>query len=89
MHLPVYRLSRPLFPCCRQVAASALCRGGRIGPRRLTANVETEACHRDRQLRHHSRQHGVPGPGTGSSAQIGISQGQRFGGKRSVRINIW
>jgi len=66
-------LSRGLVHCCRQVAAGALCRGGRVSPGGLADNVEAEASRRDGQLRHHTSQHGVSRTGSSRVAQAGLS----------------
>ena len=77
-------LSKALIPSCRQVAAGALCRGGRICAGGIAGNVETEASRRDGQLRHHTSQHGVSRTGSSGIAQTRLSQGQRVGCERSV-----
>jgi hypothetical protein len=65
-------LARGLVPCCRQVAAGALCRGGRDCAGGLAGNVEAEASRRDGQLRHHTSQHGLSGTGSSRVAQAGL-----------------
>jgi hypothetical protein len=66
-------LGRGLVPCCRQVAAGALCRGGRVCGGGIAGNVEAEASRRDGQLRHHTSQHGVSRTGSSRVTQAWLS----------------
>jgi len=75
-----------LVPCCREVTAGALCRGGRVCAGRIAGNVEAEAGRRDGQLRHHTSQHGVSRTGSSRVTQTGLPQGQCVGRQRSVSI---
>lgn len=79
-------LVRVLVPCCREVAAGALCRGGRVCAGGIAGNVEAEASRRDGQLRHHTSQHGVSRTGSSRVTQTRLPQGQRVGRQRSVSI---
>ena len=79
-------LGKGLVHCCRQVAAGALCRGGRVCAGGLAGNVEAEASRRDGQLRHHTSQHGVSRAGSSRVAQTRLSQGQCVSRKRLVPV---
>jgi len=80
-------LTRGLVPCCRQVAAGALCRGGRVCGGGFAGNVEAEASRRDGQLRHHTSQHGISRTGSSRVTQTWLPKGQRIGSQRSVSVN--
>ena len=79
-------LGRGLVPCCRQVAAGALCRGGRFCAGGIAGNVEAEASRRDGQLRHHTSQHCVSRIGSSRVTQAWLPQGQRVSRQRSVSV---